>query len=252
LLRCFRIFDPALYKGMGTDVLMSFGEVDLARLCGHFCNPLSQKLFEYGGPDGFPAVKAEFRQLKAKLALQAELGKAWEPAYEAIVKDAHLYPRVLQLAYIASVLPVQTACVERGFSRHRLVKTRLSSRKRLITVDAELRVGLLGPPADADAVPLVEAAAELHIKKEKGVAQKLHAAVSGIEVAALGSDADDSEGGSDEASVAGEESDTSLPGQEGEELYESDDEAGGVVLEGGLGLGPKDAVSEEELRALGF
>ncbi len=106
------------------------------------------------------ALQKEFRRLKAKLALQAELGKAWEPAYEAVARDAHLYPRVLQLAYISSVLPVQTACVERGFSRHRLVKTRLSSRKRLVTVDAELRMGLLAPPADAAALPLGEAAAQ--------------------------------------------------------------------------------------------
>jgi hypothetical protein len=37
------------------------------------------------------------------------------------------------------------------------MKTRLSSRMRLVTVDAELRVGLLGPPADAAAQPLVAA-----------------------------------------------------------------------------------------------
>jgi hypothetical protein len=65
------------------------------------------------------------------------------------------------------------------------MKTRLSSRMRLVTVDAELRVGLLGPPADASAQPLVEVAAVLHAKREKGVTHALHAAVSGIE----GSDA---------------------------------------------------------------
>ncbi len=107
----------------------------------------------------------------------------WEAAYAGVLSDRRLFPRVLQFVYIASVLPVQTACVERGFSRHRLVKTRLSSRKRLVTVDAELRVGLLGPPAEASALPLVEAAAVLHAKKVKGIAQKL-AAVSDIEVAA--------------------------------------------------------------------
>ena len=84
------------------------------------------------------------------------------------------------------------------------MKTRLSSRKRVVVVDAELRVGLLGPAADASAVPLVEAAALLHAGKKAGVAQKLHAEVSGIAVrAALGSDAEDSDGDPDEASVAG-------------------------------------------------
>jgi hypothetical protein len=96
--------------------------------------------------------------------------------------------RALQLACIACVLPVLAACVERGFSRHRLVKTRLSSRKLLFTVAAELRVGLLGSPVGLDALPVVEAAAVLHEKKVKGAAHKLHAAVSGLEVAALGSD----------------------------------------------------------------
>ncbi len=107
----------------------------------------------------------------------------------------------------------------------------------MITVDAELRVGLLGPPADAKALPVVEAAAVLHAAKGKGVAQKLlllPPAVSGIDAAPLGSpagsDAEDSED-VPEASAADDSSDGSLSGQEGEELYESDAEGGGVVLD---------------------
>ncbi len=122
-------------------------------------------------------------------------------------------------------------------------------------MDAELRVGLLGPPADAKALPVVEAAAVLHAAKGKGVAQKLHAAVSGIDAAPMGSpagsDAEDSEDGS-EASVADDSSDVSLSGQGGDKLYESDAEGGGVVLEGGLGLGSQNTTSAEEMRAMGF
>ncbi len=68
----------------------------------------------------------------------------------------------------------------------------------------------------------------------------------------MGSDADDSEGGSDEASVGSEDSDVSLAGEEGEELFSSSDEAGGVVLEGGMGFGQDalDEPTEEEMRRL--
>jgi hypothetical protein len=62
-------------------------------------------LFDVGGQDGLPAVKAEFRHLKAKLSLQAELGKSWEAAYASVLSERHLFPRVLQFAYIACVLP---------------------------------------------------------------------------------------------------------------------------------------------------
>jgi hypothetical protein len=101
-------------------------------------------------------------------------------------------------------------------------------------------------------MPLVEAAALLHAKKEKGVTHKLHAAVSGIEIAALGSDAEDSEVGSDEASVGHEDSDASLEAEEGEELYDSSNEAGGVVLEGGMGVELRSETTQDELRMLGL
>ena len=110
-------------------------------------------------------------------------------------------------------------------------------------------MGLLGPPAAVSALPLVEAAAVLHAKKGQGHAQRLHAAVSDIHVASLGSDADDSEDGMDEASVESE--DESLQGEEDEELYSSSDEAG-VVLEGGLGKELQAEPTDEELRILGL
>ena len=236
----------------------TFGDEDLMRLLGHFCNeqrPVDARLFDVGGREGIPRVKEEFRHLKAKLAWQAELGRSWDAAYADVCSNRCLFPRVLQLVCVASVLPTQTACVERGFSRHRLVKTRLSSRKRVVTVDAELRVGLLGRPADASAGPLVEAAAVLHAAKNKGIMQKLHAAVSGIDVNALGSDADDSEDGSDVASVGSEDSDASLTMEGDEELYSSSGESGPVspVLEGSMGIGQALATepTEEELRMLG-
>lgn len=68
---------------------------------------------------------------------------AWIIADEGYCKQ---FPAIIRLAVIGMVIPVQTAVVERGFSYHRVIKTRLRNSLRLATIDSLLRVALLSAP----------------------------------------------------------------------------------------------------------
>eukprot|EP00983_Pelagomonas_calceolata_P036464 1133776-Pelagomonas_calceolata.AAC.1 len=57
--------------------------------------------------------------------------------------DAALFPRMIILANVMFLIPVQTAIVERGFSVYRIVKSRLSDRITSVTLDSFLRIELL-------------------------------------------------------------------------------------------------------------
>ena len=62
------------------------------------------------------------------------------------ISDGHIIPDILHLIYIYILIPLQTAVVERGFSVHRRIKTRLSSCLQVVTVDSLLRVKLNADP----------------------------------------------------------------------------------------------------------
>ncbi|EFJ50412.1 hypothetical protein VOLCADRAFT_88729 [Volvox carteri f. nagariensis] len=82
-----------------------------------------------------------------------------------------------------------TACVERGFSRHRIIKNRLTNRLKLETVDSLLRVGMLGPAADTGAKPLIDQAAGIYSRKGyTGIIHKLFSDVSKINLNPYGED----------------------------------------------------------------
>ena len=256
LLRSFRIFDPASYRGLSKEECDIFGEGDLHKLLKHFCKrdqPHRLFTFERGELD---AVKAEFRRLKGKLAFQAELGRVtWEQAWPGMLESAHLFPRVLMLAQVAAVLPMQTACVERGFSRHRIVKNRLSSRLKVATVDSLLRVGLLGPPPSEESVAFVKEAAELYCTKgHTGLVHKL-LSVSGEQAMPYGeADAEAVLAGVDESAVAFPGSDEEASSEGGSESEGEDEEDGdGEVFVGDAAMAVESAGGDEaEYAALGF
>ncbi|EFJ50957.1 hypothetical protein VOLCADRAFT_103752 [Volvox carteri f. nagariensis] len=130
----------------------------------HFCSAKnSHRLFEVK-PDELPNVLKEFNVMKARLAYYISLGRVtWEAAW--------------------------TACVERGFSRHRIIKNRLTNRLKLETVDSLLRVGMLGPAADTGAKPLIDQAAGIYSRKGyTGIIHKLFFDVSKINLNPYGED----------------------------------------------------------------
>lgn len=68
--------------------------------------------------------------------------------YRVFFNDAkHLknFPNMRQLILVMLMIPVQTACVERGFSLHRVIKNRLRNRLKVATIDSLLRVFFLAP-----------------------------------------------------------------------------------------------------------
>jgi hypothetical protein len=50
---------------------------------------------------------------------------------------------MLPFAEAMFCVPVETTCVERGFSEHRVIKHRLTNRLRVVTVDSLMRVSIL-------------------------------------------------------------------------------------------------------------
>ncbi len=62
---------------------------------------------------------------------------AW---HELLLLHAAAIPHMFQFVYIMLCVPSSSACVERGFSVHKCVKTRLSNRLQIITMDSLMRV----------------------------------------------------------------------------------------------------------------
>jgi hypothetical protein len=67
-----------------------------------------------------------------------------------IKKEHHLeLPHMLPFAEAMFCVPVETACVERGFSEHRVIKHRLTNRLRVVTVDSLMRVSILASSVES-------------------------------------------------------------------------------------------------------
>ncbi|EFJ42609.1 hypothetical protein VOLCADRAFT_121499 [Volvox carteri f. nagariensis] len=72
----------------------------------HFCSAKnSHRLFEVK-PDELPNVLKEFNVMKARLAYYISLGRVtWEAAWVSLRPEAHLLPRMMRLAQVATILP---------------------------------------------------------------------------------------------------------------------------------------------------
>ncbi|GIM17379.1 hypothetical protein Vretimale_19929 [Volvox reticuliferus] len=259
LLRAFHIFDPETYRDMSDDEMRSYGKQELMDLLIHFCSKKNpRRLFEFERVD-LPNLQEEFLHLKVRLKWQLTIGRSsWQAAWAGMCKEAHLFPRLLLLVYVATVLPTQTACVERGFSRHRIIKNRLTNRLMIPTVDSLLRVGLLGPPADMAAKTLIEEAACIH--ETQGYKGKLHALFDGasaVQLIPFGDESGEVED-ADEAQLVYPASDDEAFT---ESDYESADDGEEVEEEEKLEVEEKEAEGEmageagfstAELLALGF
>ena len=242
LLHCFRIFDPATYKGMSDDVRAKFGEAELMRLLQHYCHAENaQRLFPLTS-SLFTGLLTEFKHIKAKLAHQTTLGRLrWSDAWAAMARESvHLFPTLIHLVYVASVLPTQTACVERGFSRHKIVKNRLRNRLKVPTVDSLLRVGFLGTAADGShkCESLLQQAAALYTSKATGLLHALFKSVADMNLAAYGAE--------DAMHEDEEEEEVAFPS--GEEEVESDSEYGSCSGDDSDGGSESGEVSSDEGR----
>ena len=56
-----------------------------------------------------------------------------------------LYPNCLKLLYLLTIFPISAACVERLFSKMKLVKTRLQNQLKQSTLESLLRIAMESP-----------------------------------------------------------------------------------------------------------
>ena len=72
----------------------------------------------------------------------------WEPCSNDPVKDT--YPNMMYLSYLLNILSISAACVERLFSKMKLIKTRLRSKLGQVKLDQSLRIGTDSPKEGFD------------------------------------------------------------------------------------------------------
>lgn len=230
LLEHFKIFIPTYYLGMPHEQLDSFGWDSFKVLLGHFAGKErgSSKLFEYDGA----SMQAEFLAMKKAM---------WQKVNELKITDAThmwgllrnsterlLFPKVLMIANIMFIIPVQTAVVERGFSLHRIVKNRLTNSLKIMTLDSLLRIKLLTlgqKLEDFKIKKAVEAFSYVPIANRRGMMlSNLFEKVNNVELGLLGDGIDEG----DEPNLnfsPDDELDDELDGElDGEDAWLSDED----------------------------
>ena len=195
LLKNFLIFVPETYSGMPAAGLQNFGSEMLRALLVHFCaSHLGEKrLFVVTGRENI--IAAEFLALKRALFQVVNELNQTNATYiwrKLIVEQAHLnFPNLFLLVQIMFLIPVQTAIVERGFSLHKIIKSKLRNRLQIVTIDSLMRVKLLCN--DLEKFDVDAAAKKFGISQAGMVLNKLHSTVSQIEIGRLENGIDDGE-----------------------------------------------------------
>ena len=150
VLECFHIFDPKSYLGlqMGSQ-LDSFGITELKQILKHVGHAnLSSKLIDLSDPvvlhqifkQEFPAMKLALWQ-RSRRRVNLHMSSVWAEFKEA-GRDLTM-PYMFRLVMFGLIVPLNTACVERGFSHHGIIKNKLRTRLKVVHVDSLLRVKLL-------------------------------------------------------------------------------------------------------------
>jgi hypothetical protein len=163
LLSHFTLFDPRLYLGSwSADEALGItnSKAAVKALLLHFCGSGSGiPLFEYSQQVLDSILRKELPAMQRAL-YEAGLNKAavtaegvWCGLFEGTGKKE--FPHLTQLAAVMLICCGSSAVVERGFSLMKLIKTGMRNRMLPHTLDALMRVHLLG-------LPVGEAEAWLH------------------------------------------------------------------------------------------
>ena len=149
ILSAFSILNPQSFKGLtGVD---SYGHMEMTTILRQLCGTKhkGRTFFKNWDDDMFADVLNEFGTYKVAMSkfANSQYGSvdpvtAWNHLSETGCSE---FPYIMALGAIYFTLPVHTAAVERGFSLHRLIKHRLRSRLRIVTLDALMRTKLLSP-----------------------------------------------------------------------------------------------------------
>ena len=193
LMKAFRCLDPRTYRAVqrASDLAASkFCSIDFQILYEQVgkhvwtteisyaeykkqCVIVREKLFHFAHNTLFPFVDGE----------NPEVDETFQNAWNVIFQECgSSIPHVQELVYVCLVIVSNTAEVERGFSLHRVYKTRLRSRILSVTLDMLLRLKLLGPKDFTQFD--YSAARELYLQKknEERVMTRLHLDVSHLAV----------------------------------------------------------------------
>ncbi len=149
LLDSSAIFDVASYRGKSAKEIAEYGEDEFMMILKHFSQPADKHRWfdteSVGCERRFIALQHEFKKMKRWFADYAVTpGLSNKDVWACIKKEHRLeLPHMLPFAEAMFCVPVETACVERGFSEHRVIKHRLTNRLRVVTVDSLMRVSIL-------------------------------------------------------------------------------------------------------------
>jgi hypothetical protein len=173
ILSCFSIFDPSQYIGMGIEQLADFGNAQWQQLKDFFwpkgVDAPPNSPFSERGAAFMAKLDDEFMRIKvliqARVALlpSTTMQQLW--IFIAVSDDCFVVPNILMLMNLYYVIAMHTSEVERGFSIHRILKSRLRNRLMILMVDSLLRIYMLAAsftsPKESGNNKLISEAAEL-------------------------------------------------------------------------------------------
>ena len=97
-------------------------------------------------------------------------------------------PNMFTMVSVGLVVPLNTACVERGFSHHGIIKNKLRNSLKVLQMDSLLRVKLLCKDYESFDY---KSAAELHEQMQGGFISKLASEVDQLQFSKLDEETDD-------------------------------------------------------------
>ena len=148
LLTAFRIFDPQSYLHLKRENLHEAGRAEMGQILKHLAQ--GSQLTDMTDRGLLPEYQQQFVKVKSLLFQRARMPAA-QRSMLITWADFHFQkldqtlPLIFKLVMIGLVIPLNTACVERGFSLHCNVKNRLSNRLKVAQVDGMIKVRQLSP-----------------------------------------------------------------------------------------------------------
>ena len=130
-----KIFDHKIWP----EELTTYGEDDLRTLATHFQDPLEKH--------GFNLASAEQEWATMKVFIHSNLNKVrYDALWQRMLTEHEQdYPNIVMLVELILILPMSTACCERGFSALKRVKNDWRSSLSSTSLNSILRIVIDGP-----------------------------------------------------------------------------------------------------------
>ena len=142
VIAAFDIFNTSLWPDSDEELAL-YGEQELNTLVGHFKLLLERNDFDS------ELVNQEWQELKVCIKRnhsQLKMLPMWQRIF---AEYAERFPNILMLVEIMLVLPLATACCERGFSTLKRIKSDWRSRLGTETLDHLMRISIDGPDLES-------------------------------------------------------------------------------------------------------